>query len=318
MPEKPGPERHRVGVLISGRGSNMAALLYASRADDCPFEIVLVASNDPDAPGLTLARAEGVETWAESHIGQARAEFDAKIDAAMSRGGVETVALAGYMRLLSPDFVAARAGRIVNIHPSLLPLYKGLDSHAQALTAGDSHGGCSVHVVTAEVDDGPVLGQTRVATLPGDTAETLAARVLIAEHQLYPRALAAFVVRDTAPEALLARVRELALGLPAAEETLSHGMACFGIVKAKKFAWVTSNHHDDGRVALLVKISGRDEQEALIDSDPDRHFRPAYFGDGWIGIRLDLGDTDWDSIGEWLRRSWVAVAPKRLAAMMDF
>ena len=293
----------------------MAALLYASRAEDCPYEIVLVASNDPQAPGLALARAEGVETWAESHQGQKRAEFDAKIDAALTRAGVETVALAGYMRLLSPEFVTRRASGIVNIHPSLLPLYKGLDSHARTLAAGDSHGGCSVHVVTAEVDDGPVLGQTRVAILPGDTPETLAARVLIAEHQLYPRALADFVVRDTAPDALLARVRELAMGLPEAEETLSHGMACFGVIKAKKFAWVSVNHHGDGRTAVLVKISGIDEQADLIERDEERYYRPAYFGDGWIGIRLDRPPTDWAEIAERLETSWRMSAPKRLAML---
>lgn len=185
----------RVAVLISGRGSNMAALLYAAKAADCPYEIVLVASNDPEAGGLELARAEGIATFAHSHKGLKRAEFDAILDAQIRAAGADLIALAGYMRLLSPEFVSGWAGRMLNIHPSLLPKYKGLHTHERALEAGDSHGGCSVHIVTAELDDGPVLGQTEVAILPGDTPDTLAARVLIAEHQLYSRVLADFVGR---------------------------------------------------------------------------------------------------------------------------
>lgn len=183
----------RVAVLISGRGSNMAALVYAAKARDCPFEIVLVASNEPDAGGLELARAEGIATFAHTHKGLKRAEFDAILDTQIRAAGADYVALAGYMRLLSPEFVTGWAGRMLNIHPSLLPKYKGLHTHERALAAGDSHGGCSVHIVTAELDDGPVLGQTEVAILPGDTPDTLAARVLIAEHQLYSRVLAHYV-----------------------------------------------------------------------------------------------------------------------------
>lgn len=183
----------RVAVLISGRGSNMAALVYAAKAQDCPFEIVLVASNDPEAAGLELARAEGIPTFAHSHKGLKRAEFDAILDAQIRAAGADYVALAGYMRLLSPEFVTGWANKMLNIHPSLLPKYKGLHTHERALEAGDSHGGCSVHIVTAELDDGPVLGQTEVAILPADTPDTLAARVLIAEHQLYSRVLADYV-----------------------------------------------------------------------------------------------------------------------------
>ncbi len=306
-----------MAVFISGRGSNMAALLYAAKAADCPFEIVLVAANDPDAAGLVLAQAEGIATFAHSHKGTPRAQFDAMMSAAARDHGAEYVALAGYMRLLSPEFVAEWEDRLVNIHPSLLPAYKGLDTHERALANGDRIAGCSVHVVTAELDDGPVLGQTEVAILPGDTPETLAARVLIAEHQLYPRTLAAFVSRETDPAWLVARVRERAMTQPEAEETLSHGMPCFGIVGGKKFAYVSMDHHGDGRTALLVKISGAEEQAMLIESDADRYYRPAYFGDGWIAIRLDLGDTDWDHIGEWLSKSWRAVAPKKLMRLMD-
>lgn len=307
----------KVAVLISGRGSNMAALLYAAKAADCPYEIVLVAANDPDAAGLTLAAAEGIPTFAHSHKGLKRAEFDQIIDAQLRRAGAHFVALAGYMRLLSPEFVAGWDNRMLNIHPSLLPLYKGLDTHQRAIDAGDSHAGCSVHVVTAELDDGPVLAQTPVAILPDDTPDSLAARILIAEHQLYSRTLAEFVGRERHPDWLLNQVREAALALPQADEIVSHGMPCFGIVKGKKFAYFTRNHHGDGITALLVKTTAPDEQAMLIESDAERYYRPAYFGDEWVGIRLDLGDTDWDHIAGRLRASWLQVAPKKLLGLMD-
>ncbi|NOU03978.1 MAG: phosphoribosylglycinamide formyltransferase [Novosphingobium sp.] len=310
-------ERARVAVLISGSGTNMAALLYASRTADCPYEIVLVASNNPDAAGLTLAAAEGVPTFALPHKGMARADHDLAMDAAIRNSGAQFVALAGYMRILTPEFVARWEGRMVNIHPSLLPKYTGLHTHNRALAAGDSHAGCTVHLVTAELDDGPVLGQTAVAILPDDSAETLAARVLIAEHQLYARCLAALVSRGSSPDYLIEQVRSRALALAETDEVVSHGMPCFGIVKGKKFAYVSNDHHGDGKVALLVKVSGPDEQTQLIENDPARYYRPAYFGDGWIGIRLDLGDTDWDAVAEWLARSWRSVAPKKLTALID-
>ena len=306
-----------VAVLLSGSGTNMAALLYASRADDCPYEIVMVASNNPEAGGLKLAEAEGVPTFALPHQGMARPDHDMAMDAAIRQSGAHYVALAGYMRILTPEFVAKWDGRMVNIHPSLLPKYTGLHTHDRALEAGDSHGGCTVHLVTAKLDDGPVLGQTAVAVMPGDTPETLAARVLIAEHQLYARCLADLVSRATSPEFLINQVRDRALALPESDEVLSHGMPCFGIVKGKKFAYVSNDHHGDGKVALLVKISGVDEQAQLIENDAARYYRPPYFGDGWIGIRLDLGDTDWDAIGGWLARSWRSTAPKRLTGLID-
>lgn len=311
------PERAKVAVLISGSGTNMAALLYASRTEDCPYEIVLVASNKPEAGGLKLAAAEGVPTFALSHKGMDRAAHDQAMDAAIRASGAQFVALAGYMRILSPEFVSGWEDRMVNVHPSLLPKYKGLHTHERAIEAGDSHGGCTVHLVTAELDDGPVLGQTPVAIQPGDTADTLAARVLIAEHQLYSRCLAALVSRATSPEHLVAQVRERAMALPEADEVTSHGMPCFGIVKGKKFAYVSLDHHGDGKIALLVKISGADEQAQLIENDPERYYRPAYFGDGWIAMRLDLGRNDWDEIGEWLARSWRSVAPKKLTTLID-
>ena len=311
MPKTP------VAVLISGSGTNMAALLYASRADDCPYAIVLVASNNPEAAGLTLAAAEGVATFVLPHKGMPRADHDAAMDTAIRKAGAKVVALAGYMRILTPEFVAGWDGRMVNIHPSLLPQYPGLHTHDRALAAGDRQGGCSVHLVTAELDLGPLLGQTAVAVLPGDTAETLAARVLIAEHQLYPRCLAELVSRETSPDHLVAQVRERALALPEADEVLSHGMPCFGVLKGKKFAYVSVDHHGDGKTALLVKVGGLDEQQQLIENDPARYYRPAYFGDTWIGVRLDIGGNDWDHIGEWLQRSWRMSAPKKLTAMLD-
>lgn len=188
-------DKARVAILISGRGSNMAALIDAAKAPDCPYRIALVASNVPDAAGLAVARDEGIATWTRTHRGLKRAEFDELIDAELRAAGVELIALAGYMRLLSPEFIARWEGRILNIHPSLLPLHKGLDTHARAIAAGDAKAGCSVHIVTPELDDGPVVAQADVPILPGDTGETLAARVLIEEHRLYPRALAAFVRR---------------------------------------------------------------------------------------------------------------------------
>jgi formyltetrahydrofolate-dependent phosphoribosylglycinamide formyltransferase len=179
-----------VAVLISGRGSNLLALSEHKRRDpDRAYRIVLVASNVPEARGLVLARRLGLKAWALSHAGLGREEFDAKLDAALRKHDVELVALAGYMRLLSDEFVAKWEGRILNIHPSLLPLHKGLDTHRRALTAGDEYAGCSVHLVTTDLDSGPVIAQARVKIRPRDDPESLAARVLEEEHRLYPIAL---------------------------------------------------------------------------------------------------------------------------------
>ena len=180
----------RVGVMISGRGSNMASILAAAEAQDCPYEVVLVASNNPEAPGLALADSKGVAIWAHDHRGLKRAEFDRLIDAAMRAANVEMIALAGYMRLLSPEFVDGWKGRILNIHPSLLPAFPGLHTHEQALAAGVAEHGCTVHFVTAGMDEGPTILQARVPVEPGDTAAALAARVLAEEHRIYPQALA--------------------------------------------------------------------------------------------------------------------------------
>jgi formyltetrahydrofolate-dependent phosphoribosylglycinamide formyltransferase len=185
-------DKVRVAVLLSGRGSNLQALAEYKRIADPAYEIVWVGSNVPEARGLVLARRFGLRTWAQSHKGMERADFDRLIDEQLRAHDVEVIALAGYMRLLSPEFISGWRGRILNIHPSLLPLYKGLDTHRRALLAADEHAGCSVHIVTEELDDGPVLAQAPVKILPRDDPDSLAARVLEAEHQLYPATLDAF------------------------------------------------------------------------------------------------------------------------------
>ena len=307
----------RVAVMLSGNGTTMSSLLFHSRLPDCPYEIVLVASNDPEARGLKIAEAEGIPTFAHRHKGLDREAHETIIDAALRDAGAEFIALAGYMRVLTESFVNKWAGRMLNTHPSLLPKFKGLHTHERAIEAGESHGGCSVHVVVPELDAGPLLGQIAVHILPDDTPDSLERRVLMAEYQLYPRMLADYVGRERTPEFLVAQVRARALALPEADEVNSHGMPCFGVTKGKKFAYVSLDHHGDGKIALLVKVSGPDEQAQLIDMDPERYYRASYFGGGWVGIRLDLGDIDWDAIAGWLQRSWQSVAPKRLTALID-
>lgn len=313
-------EKAKIAVFISGTGSNMAALLYASRLADCPYEIVLVASNDPDAPGLVLAAAEGVPTFALSHRGLDRAAHEAALDQAARQAGADYIALAGYMRILTPQTVAKWEGRMLNIHPSLLPAYPGLDTHARAITARDSHGGVSVHIVTSDLDAGEVLGQIPVAILPGDTPEALAKRVLAAEHQLYPRVLASYVSRGNDPEHLLERVRALALALPETHSRESHGSPGFRVGSEKTgkfFAYFSDRHHGTEHIALLVKTGGIDELEDLVEAQPHVYFKPAYYGaGGWIGVILNRPGVDWDSVAEWLERSWRAVAPPRLTRLM--
>ena len=309
----------RIAILISGTGTNMAALIYATKHPDCPFEIAIVGSNNPDAPGLTLASAEGIATFAHPHRGLTREAHDALMHAEIANA--DYVALAGYMRILTPGFVARWQGRMLNIHPSLLPEYKGLHTHARALEAGDAVAGCSVHLVTPELDDGPVLGQTEVAILPGDTPDTLARRVLIAEHQLYPRTLADYVGRERDPEWIVARVSALALALPETDARPSHGAPGWrvgGEKSGKFFAYVSIRHHGEDAVALLVKTSGPDEMAALIDAEPDIYYRPAYYGaSGWVALRLDRAGVDWEHVGDWLAKSWRAVAPRRLTRLID-
>ncbi len=186
--------RRRTAILISGRGSNMAALIEAARDPQFPAEIVVVISNLPDAAGLALARNAGVTAKAIDHrqFKGDRHAHELAIDAALREAGVEIVCLAGYMRLLTPFLVDAWQGRMLNIHPSLLPAFPGLHTHERALAAGVKLHGCTVHLVTQAMDEGPILAQAAVPVLPGDTAETLADRVLVQEHRVYPATLRCF------------------------------------------------------------------------------------------------------------------------------
>lgn len=190
--------RKKLGILISGRGSNMEALLQAAQQDGCPYEPVIVISNKPGVGGLEKAAAYRVAATAIDHkpYGKDREAFERALDAELKGAGVELVALAGFMRVLTPWFVTEWAGRLINIHPSLLPKYPGVDTHRRCLEAGDVVHGCTVHQVTAGVDEGPVIGQAEIDVVPGDTPDTLAARVLKAEHLLYPRCLAAAARRE--------------------------------------------------------------------------------------------------------------------------
>ncbi|GJD46867.1 Phosphoribosylglycinamide formyltransferase [Methylobacterium cerastii] len=181
----------RVAILISGRGSNMVSLIEAAKAPGYPAEIVLVLSNRPDAAGLAHARSVGITAHAIDHRAfPDRATFDAALDAELRAAGVELVCLAGFMRVFSAGFVEAWAGRMINIHPSLLPLFKGTHTHAQALAAGVRLHGCTVHYVVPELDAGPIVAQAAVPVRAGDDPDSLAARVIVQEHRLYPAALA--------------------------------------------------------------------------------------------------------------------------------
>jgi len=182
--------KQRLGVLISGRGSNLAALIAACAAPGFPAEIVLVISNRPGAPGLDFAKDAGIPARVIDHKGfDSRVTFDRALDGALRAAGVDLVCNAGFMRILTPDFVEAWRDRHLNIHPSLLPAFRGLDTHARAIDADVRISGCTVHFVRAEMDAGPIVAQAAVPVLPGDNADTLAARVLRAEHQLYPWAV---------------------------------------------------------------------------------------------------------------------------------
>lgn len=198
MSQPSGPVR--VAILISGAGSNMAALIDAGQAG-ASYEVVLVVSNDPLAGGLAVAQAKGVSVVAIDHrpFGKDRAAHEAAIQRELEAANVEVIALAGYMRLLTPYLVGRWEGRMLNIHPSLLPKYPGLDTHARAIAAGDDQAGCTVHLVTEGVDEGPILAQGRVPVLPDDTPQSLAQRVLHIEHDLYPRALSDLCVQIRNP-----------------------------------------------------------------------------------------------------------------------
>lgn len=191
----------RVAILISGGGSNMLALLRDMTGGQHPCMPVLVASNDPMAGGLAKAAAQGVPTAVVDHrpFGKDRAGFEAALLKPILAAEPDILCLAGFMRILTPAFIRLFEGRMLNIHPSLLPKYPGLHTHQRALEAGDTEAGCTVHEVTAELDAGPILGQARVPVQPGDDADTLAARVLVQEHRLYPAVLRRYALGDRTP-----------------------------------------------------------------------------------------------------------------------
>jgi phosphoribosylglycinamide formyltransferase 1 len=190
MAENP-PSKKRVAILISGRGSNMAALIEAAKADDYPAAIALVLSNRPDALGLSRAREAGIETAVVDHrqFGEDRAAFERALDALLRKHRIDLICLAGFMRLFTPAFVRLWTGRMLNIHPALLPQFKGLDTHRRALEAGARLHGATVHFVVPEMDSGPIVAQESVSVLEGDTEESLGQRVLEIEHRIYPQAL---------------------------------------------------------------------------------------------------------------------------------
>ena len=312
-------ERSRVAVLISGRGSNMAALIYASRADDCCFEVALVTSDKLDAPGLALAEAEKIEVL-KLDAKALGTSFWTRLNEALETAGIDLIALAGFMRIIPDEFLTKWEGQMVNIHPSLLPKYNGLGSHDACLKAGDKVSGASIHLVTPDLDSGEILGQVEVAVLPDDTPATLAERVLIAEHQLYPRVLEQYLGRARDFDWIANRVGELALALPETRFKTSHGSPGWKVGSPssdKFFAIMWNNHHGEGGIALLVKCSGQDEMAQLIEAEPEIYFRPAYYGPSdWIGIRLDRPKVDWEHVAGWLQRSWLAMAPARLTKLI--
>jgi phosphoribosylglycinamide formyltransferase-1 len=312
-------DRSRIAILISGRGSNMAALIYAARADDCPYEVVLVTGDNPDAPGLDLAEAEGIPT-SRLDAKACGAAFWDKLQKELEQADVDLVALAGFMRIIPDRFLANWEGAMVNIHPSLLPKYKGLRSHAACLEAGDKVSGATVHLVTPELDSGDILGQVEVAVLPDDTPESLEDRVLIAEHQLYPRVVSQYLGRTRDFDWITERVGELALALPETSFQTSHGSPGWKVGSksgSKFFAIMWNRHHGEEAVGVLVKCSGQDEMAQLIEAEPDLYFRPAYYGPSdWVGIKLDRPRVDWEHVASWLQRSWQAMAPARLTKLL--
>ena len=194
--------RKRTAILISGRGSNMVALIEAAKDPDYPAEIALVVSNNPDAPGLARAREAGITTAAIDHrpFGKNRTGFETALQSILDAHAIELVCLAGFMRLLTAEFVAKWRGRMINIHPALLPAFKGLDTHARAIAAGAKTHGATVHFVVPEIDPGPIIAQAAVPVLSDDTPEALAARVIIVEHKIYPAALRAIAEGRTRVE----------------------------------------------------------------------------------------------------------------------
>ena len=311
-------ERSRVAILISGRGSNMAALIYAARADDCAYEVVLVTGDRPEAPGLDLAEAEGVSV-ARLDARAAGKDYWEKLQHEMSNVGADLIALAGFMRIIPSAFLDRWNGRILNIHPSLLPKYKGLSTHEAVLKAGDAATGATVHLVSSELDSGEILGQVEVAVLQGDDPQSLAERVLIAEHQLYPRVLSHYAARPFNAGWIEAQVDALAKLLPEVGRKTSHGSPGWSVggEKGKLFAIIADRHHGEEAIGLLVKASGPDEMSGLIEAQPDVYYWPKYYGaSGWLGVKLNRRDVDWDQVRDWLERSWRTCAPPRLTKLM--
>ena len=294
----------------------MAALIYASRADDCPYEVALVTSDNPNAPGLDLAEAEGVPTVRLAPPTKDKAAYFEALQKCLEDHAIDLVALAGFMRIVPDDFVARWEGRMVNIHPSLLPKHKGLKTHDACLAAGEKLTGATVHLVTPDLDGGEILGQVQVAVLPSDTAETLADRVLIAEHQLYPRVVSQYLGRTRDFDWITSKVGDLALELPKTHFQTSHGSPGWKVgtqSSSKFFAIMWNRHHGEESIGVLVKCSGQDEMAQLIDAEPDIYFRPAYYGPSdWVGITLDRPSVDWEHIADRLSQSWELVAPRRL------
>ena len=269
---------------------------------------------------MALAEAEGIPIAAARRQGHWASFFASSSHKLLEDADIDLVALAGFMRIIPDDFLARWEGRIVNIHPSLLPKHKGLKTHEACLAAGEKISGATVHLVTPDLDCGDILGQVEVAVLPDDTPETLAERVLIAEHQLYPRVLSQYLGRTRDFDWITNRVGELALALPETRFQTSHGSPGWKVgsqSSGKFFAIMWNRHHGEEAVGVLVKCSGQDEMAQLIEAEPDLYFRPAYYGPSdWIGIKLDRPRVDWDHVASWLQRSWLAMAPPRLTKLM--
>ena len=298
----------------------MAALIYAARAADCAYQVVLVTGDTPDAPGFDVAEAEGVAVVRLPRPTPTdKSQFFEALNTTLEKAEVDLIALAGFMRILPANFVDRWHGQVLNIHPSLLPKYKGLGTHEAVLEAGDASTGVTVHLVTNELDSGEILGQVEIAVLPGDDSRTLAARVLIAEHQLYPRVLSEYAARPFNSAWIEAQVDALAQQLPEVGRKTSHGSPGWSVGgdKGKLFAIIADHHHGEEAVGLLIKASGPDEMTGLIEAQPQIYYWPKYYGaNGWLGVKLNRRDVDWDQVRDWLERSWRACAPPRLTKLM--
>ena len=271
-------------------------------------------------PRLALAEAEGVPVARLPAPGaKDKSWFFDALNSALNAAEVDLIALAGFMRIIPTDFFERWRGRILNIHPSLLPKYKGLGTHDAVLSAGDRSTGATVHLVTDELDSGEILGQVEVAVLPGDDAEMLAERVLIAEHQLYPRDPLGLCRASIQSAWIEMQVDALANRLPEVGRKTSHGSPGWSVGgdKGKLFAILANHHHGEEAIGLLVKASGPDEMTGLIEAQPDVYYWPKYYGaSGWLGVKLNRRDVDWEQVGDWLERSWRACAPPRLTRLM--